>query len=148
MGGLSRPRIRQLAARVVAAHQRIDGASFVDTFRTLHRTYEFSPQSAFSITMRIYRGGGLTKDVVYLRGLHKILEYLRRGGELDPLFVGKMAVRHVPIIRELQLRQILKPALIRPCYMRNNTATERLAELRNGQASVLTLVGKCDCKPT
>ena len=42
--------------------------------------------------MRIYRGGGLTKDAVYLRGLLQILRYLREGGELEPLFVGKVAV--------------------------------------------------------
>ena len=144
VGGLSRPRMRQLAARVVAARQRIDGASFVDTFRTLHRTYRFSQQNAFFITMRIYRGGGLTKDAVYLRGLHQVLEYLCGGGELDLLFVGKIAIHHIPLIRELQMRQILKPTLIRPRYMECRTAAKRLSQLQNGQGSVLALVDKPD----
>ena len=85
VGGLSRSRMRVLAARVVGAHHMLDGASFIDTFRTLNRNYEFSQRTAYTIAMRLYRGGGLTKDAVYLRGLLQILRYLREGGELEPL---------------------------------------------------------------
>ena len=93
--------MRILAARVVAARHMLDGASFIDTFRTLDRNYEFSQRTAYTIAMRIYRGGGLTKDAVYLRGLLQILRYLREGGELEPLFVGKVASAHLPLIFEL-----------------------------------------------
>ncbi len=93
--------MRVLAARVVAAHHLLDGASFIDTFRTLDRNYEFSQRTAYTIAMRIYRGGGLTKDAVYLRGLLQILRYLREGGELEPLFIGKVASAHLPLIFEL-----------------------------------------------
>ena len=93
--------MRVLAARVVAAQHMLDGASFIDTFRTLDRNYEFSQRTAYTIAMRIYRGGGLTKDAVYLRGLLQILRYLREGGELEPLFVGKIASAHLPLIAEL-----------------------------------------------
>ena len=102
--GLSTPRLRILAARVVAAKHVIDGATFLDTFRILCNDHGFSKRVAYTITMRIYRGGGLTKDAVYLRGLIQILEYLKSGGELDPLFVGKIAADHIPFIKELQLR--------------------------------------------
>ena len=80
----------------------LDGASFIDTFRTLDRNYEFSQRTAYTIAMRLYRGGGLTKDAVYLRGLLQILRYLREGGELEPLFIGKVASAHLPLIAELQ----------------------------------------------
>ncbi len=69
VGGLSRPRLRLLAARVLATRHMIDGATFVDTFRELDGLYGFDRRTAFTIAMRIYRGGGLTKDAVYLRGL-------------------------------------------------------------------------------
>ena len=110
VGGLSRPRLRLLAGRVLAAQTLIDGASFVETFRELNKRYGFKQRTAFTMTVRIYRGGGLTKDAVYLRGLADVLKYIGEGGNLEPLFVGKIAANHLPIIQELQYRQILHPA--------------------------------------
>ncbi len=130
--GLSRARMRLLAARVVAAHQMIEGASFVDTFRLLCRTYGFAQRLAYTIAMRVYRGGGLTKDVVYLRGLVEVLEYLQGGGELEPLLVGKIGVEHVPLVRELQHREVLRPAPLRPRYLDRPAVQQRLARLRHG----------------
>ena len=45
---------------------------------------------AHAITMRVFRSGGLTKDVVYLRGLPDLLAYLAAGEPLDTLWLGKM----------------------------------------------------------
>ncbi len=130
--GLSRSRMRLLAARVVAAHQMVEGAPFVDTFRMLCRTYGFAQRLAYTIAMRVYRGGGLTKDVVYLRGLVEVLDYLRGGGELEPLLVGKISVEHVPLVRELQHREVLRPAPLRPRYLDRPAVKQRLARLRQG----------------
>lgn len=139
VGGLSRPRLRLLAGRVIATHCLIEGASFVETFRELNKTYGFKQKTAFTITVRIYRSGGLTKDAVYLRGLVGVLKYIKEGGELDPLFVGKIAATHIPIIQELQTRQVLHPAPLRPHYMDKPQTAERLKVLRNG-VSVLDLI--------
>jgi len=141
VGGLSRGRMRQLAARVVAVRRLTEGASFVETFRILERKYGFPQESAYSITMRIYRGGGLTKDVIYLRGLRAILRYVREGGNLEPLLVGKIAEEHIPIVRELQYRKVLRPAPIRPRYLQDPEALRRLDGLRKEGVSVLSLVG-------
>jgi uncharacterized protein (TIGR02421 family) len=132
VGGLSRFRLRVLAARVVAAHALVSGASFVDTFRVLNRNLQFSQRSAYTIAMRIYRGGGLTKDAVYLRGLLQILRYLREGGELEPLFIGKVASAHLPLILELSAREIIKPPVLRPRYFDAPGAHEKLERLRAG----------------
>lgn len=132
VGGLSRTRMRILAARVVAARHLLDGATFVDTFRSLDRTYEFSKRTAYTITMRIYRGGGLTKDAVYLRGLLQILRYLREGGDLEPLFVGKVASAHLPLIFELAQRQVIQPPRLRPRYLDDAEALKKLERLRSG----------------
>lgn len=132
VGGLSRTRMRTLAARVVAARQLLDGAAFIDTFRALDRNYEFSQRAAYTITMRIYRGGGLTKDAVYLRGLLQILRYLREGGDLQPLFVGKVASAHLPLIHELKLREIIKPPALQPRYLQGAKASKKLERLRGG----------------
>ena len=139
-GGLSRPRLRLLAARVVAVHRLIEGASFLDTFHLLDKKYRFAQRLAYTITMRVYRSGGLTKDAIYLRGLVKILDYLGRGGELEPLFVGKMAVDHVPVIQELLHRRVLRPAPLRPRYMDMPQVSVKLSRLAQG-LSVLDLTG-------
>lgn len=139
VGGLSRPRLRLLAGRVVAARCLIEGATFIETFRELTRTYGFGQRTAFTMTVRIYRSGGLTKDAVYLRGLIGVLDYLKKGGKLEPLFVGKIMGDHIPIIQELQARQVLRPVPLRPRYMDQLHTTQRLERLRNG-LTVLDLI--------
>jgi uncharacterized protein (TIGR02421 family) len=139
VGGLSRPRLRLLAARVVAAHCLLDGATFVDTFRRLQATHGFAGRIAFTVTARTFRSGGLTKDVVYLRGLRQILGYLGRGGELTPLFAGKIAAQHIPIIRELTWRGVLVDPPLMPRYMNQPEAMARLERLK-GESDVADLL--------
>ena len=138
-GGLSRPRMRLLAARVVASRHMIEGATFVDVFRELDRTYDFAHRTAFGITTRVFRGGGLTKDVSYLRGFLGMLDYLRDGGDYASLLVGKFGPEHIPIIEELRWREVLVPSVLRPRYLDDPAGIERLAALRNS-TKVLDLV--------
>lgn len=140
VGGLNHRRLRQLAARVIIARLCTDGSSFVEAFRHLTDAAGFSPKTAFNNTMRVYRGGGLTKDVVYLRGLREILAYLSQGGDLTPLFVGKIAVSHVPIVRELLFRQVLNPPPWRPRYLENPTAVRLLQDLGSKDTDVLDII--------
>src|SRR5690606_17407786 len=74
--GLDTSRLRLLAARVVAVRSVIDGADFVETYRLLAEEHDVDPTTAFTVAMRVHRGGGLTKDAVYLRGLVRLLGYL------------------------------------------------------------------------
>ncbi|MBN1908958.1 MAG: flavohemoglobin expression-modulating QEGLA motif protein, partial [Pirellulales bacterium] len=139
VGGLDAPRVRLLAARVLAVQNLIDRASFVDTFRLLWRAHGFPQRTAYTITMRVYRGGGLTKDMLYLQGLVSILDYLHAGGDVEPLLVGKLAAEHVPMVRELQLRQVVVPPPVRPRYLDDPRSRQRFDQL--GQVrSVLELV--------
>nr|WP_161501389.1 flavohemoglobin expression-modulating QEGLA motif protein [Rhodopirellula sp. SM50] len=140
VGGLTNSRMRQLGARVVAVRQMADGASFVENFHSIHDDYGLSKRAAYNVVMRVYRGGGLTKDCVYLRGLVAILRYVQKGGDLNPLLVGKMAVKHIPIIKELQYRGVLGKAPITPRFMQDPVAIGRLAKLRGGTGSVVDLV--------
>ena len=139
VGGLSLPRVRLLAARVIAARRLVEGASFVETFRELDRNYEFSQQVAFNITMRVFRGGGLTKDAVYLRGLIRLHKYLRDGGSLEPLLVGKISAENVPVIKELMWRKVLHAPPLRPGYLDDPDAIARLEQVK-AAASVLELI--------
>lgn len=139
VGGLDAERMRVLAARVLAVHSMTEGAQFVETWRLL-RGHGFSQRSAFTITTRVYRGGGLTKDAMYLRGLVGILDYVADGCAFDRLFLGKFAVKHVPVVDELLLREVLSPPAALPRYLMRPDAIERLDRLAEGGMSVMDLV--------
>lgn len=138
-GEISKPRLRHLAVRVLAVDNMIKGADFVENFRVLREKYEVSARRLFGILARVYRGGGLTKDAVYLRGLLSLLDYLREGADLGPLFVGKIARHHVPLIQELQWRNVLREAPLRPRILASKEARKRLELLKSG-TGLLSLV--------
>lgn len=131
VGGLTNTRLRTLAARVVAVHRMVSGYSFVDTFYLLVDKYEFTPEAAFLITMRVYRGGGLTKDAVYLKGLLNLLEYIREGKNIMPLLIGKIRQDYLPILEELVHRKLLKPIPIKPRYLEDQYS-DQLKKLEKG----------------
>jgi uncharacterized protein (TIGR02421 family) len=140
-GGLSRPRLRTLAGRVVACHDLVEGASFVDSFRRLTEEHGFAKRSAFLIALRLYRGGGLTKDAIYLRGLWQLVAHLRRGGELEPLLVGKIALRHLPAMEDLGHRNFFRPAALLPRYLGSARSQRRISALREAP-QVLDLIAE------
>lgn len=132
VGGLTAPRLRLLAARVVAVDARMQGAGFVETFRRLHHDHGFTAGTAFGIAARVYQGGGFTRDMIYLRGFVSVVEYLRDGGELEPLYIGKIAARHLEVMRELRERGVLRPPPLLPRFLERPEARERLQALRDG----------------
>ena len=67
--------------------------------------------------MRVYRGGGLTKDALYLKGIIELLNYIKEGNEVDLLMMGKIRKDYLPIIKDLLQRGVLIPPAIIPRYM-------------------------------
>ncbi len=132
VGGLDQDRMRLLAARVVAVHHLVKGCSFTENFLRLKEAYRFDDETAFDITMRVHRGGGLTKDAVYLRGLVHLLDYLRQGHELDSLLIGKIRQDYIPIVQELIYRNVLQPIPIRPRYLSDPAIQPKLEQLKKG----------------
>lgn len=132
VGGLTGNRMRTLAGRVVAASARMHGADFQEIFRLLNDDYGFTSQRAFNITSRIMQGGGFTKDISYLKGLLQLKTHLEEGGELSPLFTGKFALEHIPIITELEERRVLSPKSLSPRYLNTPETTEKLKKIRKG----------------
>ncbi|WP_222856504.1 flavohemoglobin expression-modulating QEGLA motif protein [Microbacterium trichothecenolyticum] len=126
-GGLTASRLRQLAARVVAVHALVGGASFVETHRLL-TGHGLPAGSAYSVAMRVYRAGGFTKDAIYLRGLLALLDHVARGGALDLLFLGKFSLEDLPLVQELAERELLAPARIMPRYLSDAESADRLRE--------------------
>jgi uncharacterized protein (TIGR02421 family) len=127
-GNLSAHRLRTLAARVLAVRMLTDGAGFADVFETLRSEHGFRGRSAFIIATRVFRGGGLTKDVVYLRGLRDLIAYLREGHPFERLFVGKFSLSELPAIEKLHRKGQLAPPALLPSYLHNARAQERLDE--------------------
>jgi len=132
VGGLTGDRLRLLAARVIAGHTLTEGYTFEETFRELTKKYNLDKESAFQVTARIHQGGGCTKDIIYLRGLIQLIDYLKDGGELEPLFIGKIALKHVPLMEELKMRGILKPSPLFPRFLLDDKALERLENIKDG----------------
>lgn len=125
-GGLTPFRLRQLAARVLTVHAMLTGASFREAHSALVEA-GVPAGTAYTTTMRVYRSGGLTKDAIYLRGLLDLLEHLAAGGRLDLFFLGKFALRDLPLVEDLHERGILNPARITPRYLADPEAAARLA---------------------
>lgn len=77
---------------------------------------------------------------MYLRGLDGVLRHLSGGGSLEPLLVGKLSLRDVPVVEELQWRGVLRPAPLHPRWLDDPSAQARLRSIRDG-VSVLGLIG-------
>ncbi len=116
-GGLTPNRMRTLAARVLVVDQLISGASFMQSFSLLVDKYGFTNKSAYLIVMRVYRGGGLTKDAVYLKGLLNLIAYIKEGKSLEALLIGKIRQDYLPIVEELVHRGILVKPQVLPRYL-------------------------------
>jgi uncharacterized protein (TIGR02421 family) len=138
-GGLAASRVRVLAGRVIAAAMVADGANFVETYRALTIEHGFDRADAFGMCIRVHRSGGFTKDAIYLRGLVGLLDHLRRDDDLEPLLVGKVALPHVPIVRELRWREYLQPPPLRPRYLASDGVRQRLERVRASR-SVIDLI--------
>ncbi len=117
VNGLNNDRLRIIAARVIAVHHMLLGNTFTDTFDLLIDQYYFQPETAFQLTMRVYRGGGLTKDALYLKGIIELLNYIQEGHQIDLLMMGKIRKDYLPIIKDLLQREILIPPAIIPRYL-------------------------------
>ncbi|TDU40135.1 uncharacterized protein (TIGR02421 family) [Gelidibacter sediminis] len=131
VGGLTINRLRLLAGRVIAVQSMIDNANFIETFNLLRTDYAFPDRVAYYISMRVYRGGGLTKDAVYLAGLIDLMAYLENGGRIEPLYTGKFNVTHIKLIEELLYRKVLKQPIL-PRFLARDDVKIRLQKLREG----------------
>jgi uncharacterized protein (TIGR02421 family) len=135
VGGLDPRRMRVLAARVVAASMMLAGADFIGIFRQLTDFHGFAPRTAWSVTTRATYGGGSTKDIIYLRGIERVLRYFAEGRSIDPLLAGKLSLEHAPLVEELIEQEVLKPPWVQPHWLSAPGAGERLERVRDGMTA-------------
>lgn len=104
-GLLTNNTLKTYAGRVLAVNLSLSN-SFSFTYNSLLEF--FSKEEAFTITARAKRGlgntskpGAFTKDHVYLKGKYLIEDFVKSGGDIKKLFIGKIAVKHIPLIPKI-----------------------------------------------
>ena len=120
-GALTLKRLKELAYRVIAADSLIKGYSFADTFDLIHGQYKLNRNEAYTITLRAHRGGGFTKDRLYLSGLRKIYKRYQREEGLDILLSGKVSLDYEP-----QMNYLKEIGLARPITHKSLSFTQKL----------------------
>lgn len=100
-GALTLKRLKEIAYRVLASDSLIKGYTFADTFDLINGQYKLNRDDAFTITLRAHRGGGFTKDRLYLSGLRKIYKRYLKEESMDNLLTGKVALEQEETIKYL-----------------------------------------------
>ncbi|MBC8226845.1 MAG: flavohemoglobin expression-modulating QEGLA motif protein [Gammaproteobacteria bacterium] len=117
-GNITLKRLKKLALRVVITDMMCSGADFIECFNYLVNQHEVSKQDAYIIVTRIFRGGGFTKDYLYLAGFDKILKLWNANIDLSPLLVGKTSLHFYNTINEMIERDmIVKPKHITKSFV-------------------------------
>lgn len=116
-GNLQLPRLKTLALRVLAVRLMVKNYDFSRTFKVLMNDFGLEKDTAFKITARVYRGGGFTKDYLYLRGLKQALKVYKQH-DINSLFIGKTSFAYLKVIDELIARKIATPPKHLPYFLR------------------------------
>ncbi len=99
-GNSSNQIFRNYAGRVVAIDCLRRELDFRDCYLQL-KGYNFCDDDAWSLAVRVYRGGGFVKDHVYLEGYLQVKNFVNEGGDLKKLYVGKVGLDDLPLVEDL-----------------------------------------------
>jgi uncharacterized protein (TIGR02421 family) len=108
-GCLTLYRLKELSYRVMAADSLRKGFNFCDTFDLLHNQYKLNREESYNISLRAHRGGGFTKDYMYLTGLKKVYDMYNAKEDLNPLMAGKVAIENSHIVPKWIDEGLAKP---------------------------------------
>lgn len=102
--------------------------SFAETRRYLTEELGYTAEKAIMKTADFKRGisrtaepGAFTKALVYFRGYRAIEQFVRGGGDIRRLYVGKIAIEDLGLIDQIPE---VKDALILPKYLRVQKVTK------------------------
>ena len=108
-GSLTIQRLKTIALRVIAVKYMLEHNDFVKTYHALMSEFKLEKDFAFTLTTRVYRGGGFTKDYLYLKGFRDVIN-LAKANSIDNLLVGKVGTLDFEITNEIVERgMIAKP---------------------------------------
>jgi len=105
-GSLTIQRLQTIALRVIAVQYMLKQGDFVKTYHTLMNEFDLERNFAFTLTIRVYRGGGFTKDHLYLKGFRDVLN-LAKDNSINNLLVGKIGALDFGITNEIVERGLI-----------------------------------------
>lgn len=123
-GAMDPDRFRRLSDRIHVINMAAQGADFNEVFDFYMERFD-DPSRAYNTTFRVFRGGVVTggapftKDLVYLKGLMRVHNFMRtvvsleRADLIRLLFVGKLDVEDIPAIAYLRKQGLIH----RPKYL-------------------------------
>jgi uncharacterized protein (TIGR02421 family) len=83
--------------------------SFCDLFHFLKNTFSIDDDSAWHLCVKAKRGycdtaqkGAFTKDALYFLGNSDVEKYIKKGGEIKDLYIGKIAIEDLPIVQKIE----------------------------------------------
>ena len=121
-GNFTMNRLRELAIRVVAVDLMCNGSDFKECFNSLVQDYKIEHNRAYNLVTRVYRGGGFTKDYLYLNGFSQLFKFWKDGNDLTPLLVGKTSIGFYNTIVEMIDRNLIeKPKFITKSFAKPRT---------------------------
>lgn len=126
-------RLHELAYRVFAVRSVVRGDSFVETFDLLHVRLGLARDAAFNLSTRVHRGGGFTKEHLYLEGFKRILTMYNAGESLDNLLIGKTSLEYKSTLDEMIDRGLLlKPKYITSAFLKPEKINPNLEYILSG----------------
>lgn len=109
-GSLTTQRLKTIALRVIAVQYMLEHGDFVKTYHALMNEFELEKDFTFTLTTRVYRGGGFTKDYLYLKGFRDIIN-LAKANSIDNLLIGKTGLLDFEITNEIVERGMISKPL-------------------------------------
>ncbi len=116
-GNTDEEKMRDYAGRVIAVNSVCKNLSFREAYEKL-RGYGFTEGKAWRLAIRAHRGGGYIKDHVYLKGYFQVKKFAEKNGDLKSLYVGKIGIQHLPLVKNLLKEGILKKPKYLPVFLR------------------------------
>lgn len=109
--------MRGNAAKVIAIDSVVQGLDFKQTFDRL-KSFDLSDNKAWTYTVRAHRAGGFIKDHIYLEGLLKVRDFAENDGDFKTLYVGKVGVEDISLVRELLYEGVLREPRYLPWFVK------------------------------
>jgi len=126
-GNITLHRLKKIAFRVIIVDMMCSGADFIECFNLLRNDYNVEQNIAFNTVTRVFRGGGFTKDYLYLSGFVQMLRFWEEQHDLVPLLVGKTSLLYYNTIEEMIGREMISPpkfitkSILKPKTEQNNS---------------------------
>lgn len=83
--------------------------NFVDLFHYLKNTFDLTDDLAWKLCVKSKRGlkntdlkTAFTKDSVYFSGLREVERFVKKGGEIKDLYIGKIGIADLPLIQKVE----------------------------------------------